>query len=124
MFVADLTDFLPGVMGCRSAHVPDRGRPGATTPTASALCGITPSEWMPATATKPSANQGMVTRASSEGILLLAAGALVAPFEQRVTLPGGLRLWSARPMKPGSAVQRAARFLQIAGARVSGESGL
>ena len=54
----------------------------------------------------------------------LAAGALVAPFEQRVTLPGGLRLWSARPMKPGSAVQRAARFLQIAGARVSGESGL
>ena len=54
----------------------------------------------------------------------LAAGALVAPFAQRVTLPGGLRLWSARPMKPGSAVQRAARFLQIAGARVSGESGL
>jgi hypothetical protein len=35
-----------------------------------------------------------------------------------VTLPGGLRLWSARPMRPGSAVQRAARFLQLAGARV------
>ena len=48
----------------------------------------------------------------------LAAGALVAPFQQRVTLPGGLRLWSARPMRPGSAVQRAARFLQVAGARV------
>lgn len=54
----------------------------------------------------------------------LAAGALVAPFAQRVTLTGGLRLWSARPMKPGSAVQRAARFLQVAGARSSGESGL
>lgn len=48
----------------------------------------------------------------------LAAGALVAPFETRVTLPGGLRLWSARPMRPGSAIQRAARFLQVAGARV------
>lgn len=48
----------------------------------------------------------------------LAAGALVAPFAQRVTLPGGLRLWSARPMRPGSAVQRAARFLQVAAARV------
>lgn len=54
----------------------------------------------------------------------LAAGALVAPFAQRVTLPGGLRLWSARPMRPGSAVQRAARFLQVAGARISGEGGL
>ncbi|OYU39609.1 MAG: LysR family transcriptional regulator [Pseudorhodobacter sp. PARRP1] len=54
----------------------------------------------------------------------LAAGALVAPFAQRVTLPGGLRLWAARPMRPGSAVQRAARFLQVAGARSSGESGL
>ena len=47
----------------------------------------------------------------------LAAGVLVAPFKQRVTLPGGLRLWSARPMRPGSAVQRAARFLRVAGAR-------
>jgi len=54
----------------------------------------------------------------------LAAGALVAPFAQRVTLPGGLRLWAARPMRQGSAVQRAARFLQVAGARVSDESRL
>lgn len=54
----------------------------------------------------------------------LAVGALVAPFAQRVTLPGGLRLWSARPMRAGSAVQRAAQFLQAAAARISGESGL
>jgi DNA-binding transcriptional LysR family regulator len=44
----------------------------------------------------------------------LAAGALVAPFGQKVTLPGGLRLWSARPLHPHSAVQRVARFLQAA----------
>ncbi|GLS88135.1 LysR family transcriptional regulator [Cypionkella aquatica] len=48
----------------------------------------------------------------------LAAGALVAPFQQRVTLPRGLRLWSARPMRAGSAVQRAARFLEMAAARI------
>lgn len=44
----------------------------------------------------------------------LAAGALVAPFAQRVTLPGGLRLWSARPMRAGTAVERVARFLKAA----------
>lgn len=47
----------------------------------------------------------------------LAIGALVAPFAPRVTLPGGLRLWSARPMAPGSAVARVAGFLRSAGMR-------
>jgi DNA-binding transcriptional LysR family regulator len=47
----------------------------------------------------------------------LAVGALVAPFQPKVTLPGGLRLWSARPMRPGTAVQRVATFLQAAAAR-------
>ncbi|MCF8511143.1 MAG: LysR family transcriptional regulator [Rhodobacteraceae bacterium] len=46
----------------------------------------------------------------------LAAGTLVAPFGPKVTLSGGLRLWSARPMAPGSAVLRVARFLQAANA--------
>ena len=44
----------------------------------------------------------------------LSVGALVAPFAQAVTLPGGLRLWAARPLRQGSAVQRVARFLQAA----------
>lgn len=44
----------------------------------------------------------------------LASGALVAPFGPKVSLPGGLRLWSARPMQPGSAVHRVARFLKTA----------
>lgn len=44
----------------------------------------------------------------------LAAGALVAPFAKRVTLPGGLRLWAARPLRVGSAVQRVAAFLHAA----------
>ena len=41
----------------------------------------------------------------------LAKGALIAPFSQRVSLPRGLRLWSARPMPKGSAVARVAAFL-------------
>ncbi len=41
----------------------------------------------------------------------LAAGTLVSPFCQRVALPSGLRLWSARPMVRGSAVARVADFL-------------
>jgi LysR family glycine cleavage system transcriptional activator len=41
----------------------------------------------------------------------LARGALVAPFPQRVALPQGLRLWSARPMTKGSAVARVADLL-------------
>jgi len=45
----------------------------------------------------------------------LAAGVLVAPFPQERQMPGGLRLWSARPMAAGSAVHRVARFLQAAG---------
>ncbi|PTE15519.1 LysR family transcriptional regulator [Pseudogemmobacter blasticus] len=36
----------------------------------------------------------------------LARGRLIAPFPQRVALPQGLRLWSARPMPRGSAVAR------------------
>jgi DNA-binding transcriptional LysR family regulator len=41
----------------------------------------------------------------------LAKGTLIAPFSQRVSLPLGLRLWSARPMPKGSAVARVAAFL-------------
>ena len=41
----------------------------------------------------------------------LARGALVAPFPQRVRLMEGFRLWSARPMQPGSAAVRVAEFL-------------
>ena len=41
----------------------------------------------------------------------LAKGTLIAPFSQRVSLPRGLRLWSARPMPKGSAVARVAAFL-------------
>jgi DNA-binding transcriptional LysR family regulator len=42
---------------------------------------------------------------------LLAKGALIAPFSQRVSLQRGFRLWSARPMPKGSAVARVAAFL-------------
>jgi DNA-binding transcriptional LysR family regulator len=41
----------------------------------------------------------------------LDRGTLIAPFPQRVNLPAGLRLWSARPMAKGSAVARVAEFL-------------
>lgn len=41
----------------------------------------------------------------------LQSGALVAPFALRVPLPRGLRLWSARPLAPGSAAARVAAFL-------------
>lgn len=41
----------------------------------------------------------------------LARGALVAPLPQRVALPQPLRLWSARPLRPGSPVGRVARAL-------------
>lgn len=41
----------------------------------------------------------------------MARGALVAPFETRVELPRGLRLWSARPLRAGTAVDQVARAL-------------
>ena len=41
----------------------------------------------------------------------LERGALVAPFPQRVGLASGFRLWSARPMERGGAVERVAAFL-------------
>ena len=41
----------------------------------------------------------------------LGRGTLVAPFPQRVALEAGLRLWSARPMARGGAVERVAGFL-------------
>lgn len=41
----------------------------------------------------------------------LGRGTLVAPFTHRLTLAAGLRLWSARPLRAGTAVQRVARFL-------------
>ena len=41
----------------------------------------------------------------------LERGTLIAPFPQRVSLPAGLRLWSARPMAKGSAAVRVAAFL-------------
>lgn len=41
----------------------------------------------------------------------LERGTLIAPFSQRVALPAGLRLWSARPMVKGRAVARVAAFL-------------
>ncbi|MBL9072120.1 LysR family transcriptional regulator [Tabrizicola sp.] len=41
----------------------------------------------------------------------LERGALVAPFPQRVRLMEGFRLWSARPMQPGSAAVLVAEFL-------------
>jgi LysR family glycine cleavage system transcriptional activator len=44
----------------------------------------------------------------------LAAGALVAPFDARVMLPRGLRLWAARPVVRGSAVEEVQRWLRRA----------
>ena len=44
----------------------------------------------------------------------LAAGALVAPFATRVSLPQGLRLWAARPVARGSAVEEVLRWLRRA----------
>ena len=41
----------------------------------------------------------------------IAAGRLIAPFPQSVTLQTGFRLWSARPLIKGSAVARVADFL-------------
>ena len=41
----------------------------------------------------------------------LAAGRLVAPLPQRVKLPQALRMWSARPLRPGQPVERVARAL-------------
>ncbi len=43
----------------------------------------------------------------------LARGTLVAPLSQRVKLPLALRLWSARPLRPGQPVERVARALGI-----------
>lgn len=43
----------------------------------------------------------------------LERGSLIAPFPQRVALPAGFRLWSARPLTKGSAVQRVAAFLGL-----------
>ena len=45
----------------------------------------------------------------------LASGALVAPFKVRVTLPWGLRLWTARPAPSKGAVDRVVQFLRGAG---------
>lgn len=42
----------------------------------------------------------------------LADGRLVAPFAARVTLPRGLRLWSDRPLRPGSAARLIADWLR------------
>lgn len=42
----------------------------------------------------------------------LDRGTLVAPFPQRIDLPVGFRLWSARPLVKGSAVARVAAFLE------------
>jgi LysR family glycine cleavage system transcriptional activator len=41
----------------------------------------------------------------------LERGTLVAPFPRRVSLAAGFRLWSARPMERGGAVERVAAFL-------------
>lgn len=41
----------------------------------------------------------------------LKTGALVAPFAMKVALPRTLRLWSARPHRPGSAAARVADWL-------------
>lgn len=42
----------------------------------------------------------------------LAEGRLVAPFAQRLRLPQDLRLWSARPLKRGSAADLVAQHLR------------
>ncbi|MBD1203401.1 MAG: LysR family transcriptional regulator [Rhodobacteraceae bacterium] len=44
----------------------------------------------------------------------LADGRLVAPFPQRLTLSGGLRLWSDRPLRPGTAPRFVADWLRRA----------
>lgn len=44
----------------------------------------------------------------------LADGRLVAPFSQRLTLPRGLRLWSDRPLRPGTAARFVADWLRRA----------
>lgn len=41
----------------------------------------------------------------------LERGTLVSPFSQRVGLPEGFRLWSARPLRKGSAAAQVANFL-------------
>ena len=41
-------------------------------------------------------------------------GRLVAPFPQRLTLPRGLRLWSDRPLRPGTAARFVADWLRRA----------
>lgn len=41
----------------------------------------------------------------------LERGTLVSPFSQRVGLPEGFRLWSARPLRKGSAAAQVASFL-------------
>lgn len=42
----------------------------------------------------------------------LASGQLVAPLPQRVPFGPALRLWSARPLRPGQPAERVARALQ------------
>lgn len=44
----------------------------------------------------------------------LEAGRLIAPFPLRVSLEAGLRLWTARPMAKGGAVERVVSFLENA----------
>lgn len=44
----------------------------------------------------------------------LAAGSLVAPFDKRVELPRGLRLWAARGRERGSAAEVVERWLRRA----------
>ncbi|NBE09103.1 LysR family transcriptional regulator [Paragemmobacter ruber] len=42
----------------------------------------------------------------------LKDGRLIAPFPQRLTLPTGLRLWSDRPLRPGTAARFVADWLR------------
>jgi LysR family glycine cleavage system transcriptional activator len=42
----------------------------------------------------------------------LAQGRLVAPFAQRAHLERGLRIWSARPIRPASSVGKVAAWLR------------
>jgi LysR family glycine cleavage system transcriptional activator len=42
----------------------------------------------------------------------LRRGDLVAPFDRRVRLDRGLRLWSDRPPRPGGPADRVARWLE------------
>lgn len=44
----------------------------------------------------------------------LRDGRLIAPFPQRVTLPRALRLWSDRPLRPGTAARFVADWLRRA----------